>query len=105
MDFPLDYYYEVENEEIYGRFFGNLNVKKVIRGKTTKKTVLIVEDDTELRDMTPNFAQMKICQESFSYGIGISKKGFQYDIESRYFNPWSGVDEDQVTGSIHTLLG
>ena len=27
-----------------------------------------------------------------------------YDFESRYFIPWYGVDEDPVTGSVHTVL-
>ncbi len=26
------------------------------------------------------------------------------DFISRYFNPWAGVDEDPVTGSVHTVL-
>lgn len=105
MDFPLDSYTEIEYEEIYGRFFGKMQIKKIIRGNTTKKTVLIVEDNTNLRAISPNFPLMKISSGLFTYGIGISKKGDLYDIESRYFNPWSGVDEDQVTGSVHTLLG
>ena len=28
-----------------------------------------------------------------------------YDIISRYFAPWVGVDEDPVTGSVHCCLG
>ncbi len=27
-----------------------------------------------------------------------------YDFISRYFNPWAGINEDPVTGSVHTLL-
>ena len=29
----------------------------------------------------------------------------QYDVVSRYFAPWVGVDEDPVTGSVHCCLG
>ncbi|KAK9814400.1 hypothetical protein WJX72_005326 [[Myrmecia] bisecta] len=28
----------------------------------------------------------------------------QYDVLSRFFAPWSGIDEDAVTGSAHSLL-
>ena len=28
----------------------------------------------------------------------------KYDFISRYFNPWAGINEDPVTGSVHTLL-
>uniref|UniRef100_UPI00356685A9 PhzF family phenazine biosynthesis protein n=1 Tax=Ilyobacter sp. TaxID=3100343 RepID=UPI00356685A9 len=27
-----------------------------------------------------------------------------YDFISRYFNPWAGINEDPVTGTVHTLL-
>lgn len=30
--------------------------------------------------------------------------GAPADFETRYFNPWGGVDEDPVTGSVHTVL-
>lgn len=29
----------------------------------------------------------------------------KYDVRSRFFAPWYGVDEDPVTGSAHTVLG
>jgi PhzF family phenazine biosynthesis protein len=28
-----------------------------------------------------------------------------YDFVSRFFAPWSGIDEDPVTGSAHAVLG
>ena len=105
MDFPLDNYKEVEYEEVYTNFFGNIKTEKVIRGENTKKTVLIVNDETNLRSIMPNFGLMKTSQGFFYLWNRYFKKGEKYDIESRYFNPWSGVDEDQVTGSVHTLLG
>ncbi len=38
-------------------------------------------------------------------GIGVTTKGNgEYDFISRYFNPWAGVNEDPVTGSVHTVL-
>jgi predicted PhzF superfamily epimerase YddE/YHI9 len=37
--------------------------------------------------------------------VGVTAKGRgKYDMIVRYFNPWAGVNEDPVTGSVHTLL-
>lgn len=38
------------------------------------------------------------------YGICVTTKSKKYDFESRFFNPWFGVEEDPVTGSVHTVL-
>ncbi|XP_078577931.1 phenazine biosynthesis-like domain-containing protein isoform X4 [Branchiostoma floridae x Branchiostoma japonicum] len=41
-----------------------------------------------------------------SLGNGcVDAEGVQYDFVSRFFDPWSGVPEDPVTGSAHTVLG
>ncbi|XP_066303570.1 phenazine biosynthesis-like domain-containing protein [Branchiostoma lanceolatum] len=34
----------------------------------------------------------------------VDEEGVQYDFVSRFFDPWSGVPEDPVTGSAHTIL-
>jgi PhzF family phenazine biosynthesis protein len=31
--------------------------------------------------------------------------GQEYDLLSRFFAPWCGIDEDAVTGSAHAVLG
>ncbi|MNE83889.1 Phenazine biosynthesis-like protein [compost metagenome] len=36
--------------------------------------------------------------------VGVTAVGDEVDFVSRFFAPGSGVDEDPVTGSIHTLL-
>jgi predicted PhzF superfamily epimerase YddE/YHI9 len=47
---------------------------------------------------------MKESKGKSDHGIGITKPSKTHDFESRYFNPWYGVDEDPVTGSVHTVL-
>ncbi|XP_019620199.1 PREDICTED: phenazine biosynthesis-like domain-containing protein [Branchiostoma belcheri] len=34
----------------------------------------------------------------------VDEEGVQYDFVSRFFDPWSGLPEDPVTGSAHTVL-
>jgi predicted PhzF superfamily epimerase YddE/YHI9 len=47
-----------------------------------------------------------MIEESVDFkGVAITAKGSgDYDFVSRYFNPWVGVNEDPVTGSVHTVL-
>ena len=51
--------------------------------------------------MNPNF---KKISELDSRGLIISARGVSEDFVSRCFYPQSGIDEDPVTGSAHTLM-
>lgn len=104
IEFPLDSYAHIDVDERFYEFFGEMPILDCIRGKSTKKVVIIVEDDFDLTDIKPNYELMKREHGIFEHGIGISKQSNQYDCETRYFNPWFGVNEDPVTGSVHTVL-
>ncbi|MDF2678740.1 MAG: phenazine biosynthesis protein PhzF [Bacillota bacterium] len=56
--------------------------------------------------LKPNFEKMKNLKfEMDVKGIGVTCIGNdKYDFITRYFNPWAGINEDSVTGSVHTLL-
>ncbi|WP_194851523.1 PhzF family phenazine biosynthesis protein [Nonlabens antarcticus] len=64
-----------------------------------------LEDVNELRNLNPDFAAMKKSISDIS-GVVVTAKSNQsdFDFESRYFWPWSGGDEDPVTGATHTFL-
>jgi len=104
MKFPLDNFEFVESDLIFEEFFPRVPVEKVIFGQRTKKVVIILPKEIELKEIQPNFQKMRESTGIFPNGIGVSKSGNNYDFESRYFNPWAGVDEDPITGSVHTLL-
>ena len=55
--------------------------------------------------MTPDFEKLKKSHNSIS-GVLITSLSDKsnYDFESRYFWPWSGTNEDPVTGATHTFL-
>jgi PhzF family phenazine biosynthesis protein len=104
MSFPLDAYRSEPLLPAYLDFFGLTAVRDCIVGERTRKLVLIVDESVNLRTIEPDFKSMKSFDGPCRHGIGISKAGSHSDFETRYFNPWAGVDEDPVTGSVHTLL-
>ena len=60
----------------------------------------------EVINLKPNFDKLNLLEFSTNVkGIGITSKGTgKYDFISRFFTPWAGVNEDSVTGSVHTIL-
>ena len=72
----------------------------------------IVELASEIavRAATADFSLLKqlAIQSEAQFGsfrdVLITAKGEQYDCISRYFAPYIGIDEDPVTGSIHTAV-
>lgn len=104
MLFPIDNYKNVSIENEVLMFLGIDNAEEFIYGVNTGKLVVIVNDNFNLASLNPNFYLMKKYIGKYSNGIGVSKRSKIYDCETRYFNPWAGVDEDFVTGSVHLLL-
>ena len=106
LDFPLD---EPEAAAVPTELMAAMGLsgcQEVFLGKNTRKLVLRVADPEEVKDMCPDFAGMKNTALAYGIkGVGVTAAdGKHYDFVSRYFNPWAGVDEDPVTGSVHTLL-
>jgi PhzF family phenazine biosynthesis protein len=104
MIFPIDEYKEIEIDSIYTDFFGKQLFTNCIYGINTKKVVLILDKNIDIKQIKPNFNSMQNNTGIYINGIGLSKESNKYDIETRYFNPWAGVNEDPVTGSVHTVL-
>lgn len=104
MEFPLDDYRQCPMDPVYREFFGNIPFVECIQGVKTKKVVLITCAETDLKLLRPDFNRMAEHHGLYSSGIAITRSSFVYDFETRYFNPWAGVNEDPVTGSVHTLL-
>jgi PhzF family phenazine biosynthesis protein len=72
---------------------------EVWKGKTDYMLVYGSED--EITNLHPDFG---ILAKAPVRGIIVTSKGKNSDFVSRFFAPASGVDEDHVTGSAHTLL-
>lgn len=106
MGFPLDDYAEAEIDPAYAGFFGTDAFIGCVAGARTGKTILIADPSLDLSSIRPDFTRMSSHRGSCTAGIGVSRVGGPAgcDFETRYFNPWAGVTEDPVTGSVHTVL-
>ncbi|MFZ5966416.1 MAG: PhzF family phenazine biosynthesis protein [Bacillota bacterium] len=107
LDFPLD-----EPKVIISNLYDELvktmgitNYENIFLGNNTKKLVIHLKNQEEVLKVQPNYEQMKKMNIEGIKGVGItSTYNEKYHFITRYFNPWAGVNEDPVTGSVHTLL-
>lgn len=106
LNFPIDEPLPVKLDTDILEAMGIENYENAIVGKNTKKLVIHLKSENEVLNLTPNFEKMKCLEFNMDIkGVGVTCFGNErYDFISRYFNPWAGVNEDPVTGSVHTLL-
>jgi len=105
MVFPI---YGTVPKEVPFELLIALGIKEVINSEYNNETrilLLEIESCELLKDLTPDFDKLKRSHNEIN-GVLVtalsSKPGF--DFESRYFWPWSGTNEDPVTGGTHTFL-
>lgn len=106
LDFPEDQLQEPGPSSDLLEAMGIRRYKEIVYGRNTGKLVIRLHNEKEVRDLRPNFERMNSVKACFPVkGVGVTAEGDgDYDIVSRYFNPWAGVNEDPVTGSVHTVL-
>lgn len=106
IDFPIDEPLDYKLPEGLLSAMGIKDYEDVKIGKNTKKIIIRVKDKEEIIRLIPNFEMMRnINSEQDLKGIAVTTSSDdKYDFLSRYFNPWAGVNEDPVTGSVHTVL-
>jgi PhzF family phenazine biosynthesis protein len=99
LDFPADNF-EIVND-ISAAFSEGLKVEiqKVYKGRFDYMAV--VKNQHIVENLQPDF---KILATIKSRGVIVTSTGNEVDFVSRCFFPQSGIDEDPVTGSAHTLL-
>jgi predicted PhzF superfamily epimerase YddE/YHI9 len=76
-----------------------------VYNEETRILLLEIEDCQVLSNLKPDFAALYHSHDSIS-GVLITARSnkLDFDFESRYFWPWSGTNEDPVTGGTHTFL-
>jgi len=106
LDFPIDEPLNVDLSKDILEAMGIESYENAVIGKNTNKLIIHLKTENEVLKLTPNFEKMKELEfERNVKGVGVTCIGNEkYDFISRYFNPWAGVNEDPVTGSVHTLL-
>ena len=63
--------------------------------------LLVYRDQEALDALSPDYTRLRRIE---ARGVIASAPGREVDFVSRFFAPQSGVDEDPVTGSAHTVL-
>ena len=106
LDFPIDEFSPAELSRDITEAMGIESYENAIIGKNTKKLVICLKTQNEVIKLSPNFEEMKNIDFKMDVkGVGVTCRGNEeYDFISRYFNPWAGINEDPVTGSVHTVL-
>ena len=65
-----------------------------------------LQDEDEVKRIQPDFDQLKQSSDQIKEVVIMSKAiNKEYDFTLRSCCPWIGIDEDPVTGSIHSILG
>lgn len=98
MDLPRDLPREVKDKSLIQSAI-HTNIKEAYKG--IDDYMVIVESEEDVLNLDLNFEIIKTLD---SRGLIVSSSGKDVDFVSRWFGPQTGVDEDPVTGSAHTLL-
>lgn len=105
MEFPV---YNTIPQSAPNELLKALGIEKITNSEFNKETNILlieIENCQLLNNLSPNFEKLKTSHNSIN-GVLVTALSDQsdYDFESRYFWPWSGTNEDPVTGGTHTFL-
>ncbi len=105
MEFPI---YETIPAEAPKKLLSALGINEIENVAYNKETnILLLEIGSTqiLSGLRPDFKDLYNAHDSIN-GVLITARSHHddYDFHSRYFWPWSGTNEDPVTGGTHTFL-
>ena len=105
MRFPI---YETQPAIVTGDMLSALGINEVVDcvyNEETKILLIEISSAQALRSLAPDFEALCKTHDSIN-GVLVTAKSDdgQFDFHSRYFWPWSGTNEDPVTGGTHTFL-
>jgi PhzF family phenazine biosynthesis protein len=99
LDFPANP--PVLVEEIPEGMFEGLCIDKAPVFKTSFDYMVVLPNQQSVENLKPDF---KTLAKVKARGVIATAKGNETDFVSRCFYPQSGIDEDPVTGSAHTIM-
>lgn len=105
MEFPI---YKTTSQKAPKKLLAALGLTQIsnsVYNQENKMLLLEIEDSEILKNLKPDFEKLKASHNTIN-GVLVSAPSAKpnYDYESRYFWPWSGTNEDPVTGATHTFL-
>ncbi|HEY4155873.1 MAG TPA: PhzF family phenazine biosynthesis protein [Puia sp.] len=98
LDFPADEPVPADSSAFLEQ---GLKVKPIELYKSSFDYLAILDGQDKIERLSPDFG---LLAKLPSRGVIVSAKGDQSDFVSRCFFPQSGIDEDPVTGSAHTVM-
>lgn len=105
MEFPI---YNTVPQEVPVELLYALGIDEVnnsVYNDETRILLLEIHSAELLKNLTPDFDKLNESHDEIN-GVLVTAQSTKekYDFESRYFWPWSGTNEDPVTGGTHTFL-
>ncbi len=81
------------------------SIENVAYNKETNILLLEIKDTVKLQELRPDYEALFKSVDAIN-GVLVSAQSIndEFDFHSRYFWPWSGTNEDPVTGGTHTFL-
>ncbi len=99
LDFPANK--PVPLTDIPDALFSSLHVSPCPVFNSSFDMMVVLPSQKEVETMQPDFASLATIK---ARGVICTAKGEESDIVARCFYPQSGINEDPVTGSAHTIL-
>ena len=99
LDFPVNI--PEETFEIPEGLFQGLGIEPVQIFKTSFDYMVVLASQQKIENLKPDFSALAKVK---ARGVITTAKGDAVDFVSRCFYPQSGVNEDPVTGSAHTIM-
>jgi PhzF family phenazine biosynthesis protein len=100
LNFPADVVQPVDPAAL-GAIFEGLRIPSGELYKGSTDYMVVLDSQQAVLDLKPDFKRLG---EVPGRGLLVTAKGVEADFVSRCFFPQSGIDEDPVTGSAHTML-
>ncbi|WP_299436431.1 PhzF family phenazine biosynthesis protein [uncultured Aquimarina sp.] len=106
MEFPV---YKTIPSEVPSALLKALTIDEIKNAEYNVETnilLLEINDSRKLKELNPDFNALYKSTNSFN-GVLVTaaaSSSSELDFYSRYFWPWSGTNEDPVTGGTHTFL-
>ncbi len=99
LDFPSNPPQAID--EVPNGMFEGLGVSPAPVFKTSFDYMVVLPSQKDVEALSPDFKTLATVK---ARGVIVTAKGDEADFVSRCFYPQSGIDEDPVTGSAHTIM-
>ncbi len=99
LDFPANK--PEEMTDVPDALFSSLHIAPSPVFKSSFDLMVVLPSQKDVEELEPDFASLATIK---ARGVICTAKGNESDIVARCFYPQSGINEDPVTGSAHTIL-